>query len=150
MAKKKNNKKPAVQEQEKDLNVLPQNIINIGEKVEEDKNIYISQSVYKEIHKFTKDKTVNEAGGMLVGRVIEEFGKTNIIIDGFVEAKHCEATPTTLKFTHETWESCHKEIDKKFPNKKILGWIRCGDYCDLHLRMSFHLMAIIHLIYIFN
>jgi len=126
MAKKKISKKaskksvPICQENE---NLLPQNILLIGERVEEDKNIYISQPVYKEIHKFTKNKTTNESGGMLIGNVIEEFGKTNIIVNGFVEAKYCEATPTTLKFTHETWDYCHKEIDKKFPNQKIVGWI---------------------------
>ena len=123
MAKSKKAKKNVSKICEEDNERLPQNIISIGERVEENKNIYISQSVYKEIHNFTKDKKVNEAGGMLIGNIIEEFGKTNIIINGFVEAKHCEATPTTLTFTHETWDACHKEIDKKFPNKKIVGWI---------------------------
>ena len=118
----KNSKKKALQP-ELTENMLPQNILPIGDRVEENKNIYILQSVYKEIHKFTQNKTTNESGGMLVGTVLEEFGKTNTIISGFVEAKYCEATPTTLKFTHETWEYVHKEIEKKHPGKKIVGWI---------------------------
>lgn len=118
----RNSKKKALQP-ELTENMLPQNILPIGDRVEENKNIYILQSVYKEIHKFTQNKTTNENGGMLVGTVLEEFGKTNIIISGFVEAKYCEATPTTLKFTHETWEYVHKEIEKKHPGKKIVGWI---------------------------
>lgn len=104
-------------------NILPQNILAVGEHVEENKNIYIFQPTYKKIHSFTKNKTTNESGGMLVGTIIEELGKTNIIITGFVEAKFCEATPTTLKFTHETWEYVHKEIEKTHPGKKIVGWI---------------------------
>ena len=72
-------------------NMLPQNILPIGERVEEDKNVYIHQSVYKEIHKFTQNKTTNESGGMLIGSTLDEFGKTNIIISGFVVAKYCEA-----------------------------------------------------------
>ena len=118
MAKKSRAKRSAVV----DLpdNMLPQNIIAVGDQVEENKNIYISQSVYKEIHKFTKNKTTNESGGMLVGSVIDEFGKTNIVISGFVEAKFCEATPTTLKFTHETWEYVHGEIAEKFEDGKIV------------------------------
>lgn len=119
-AKKQNKKAPITELPE---NMLPQNILPMGERVEENKNIYISQAVYKEIHKFTKNKTTNESGGMLVGTIIEEFGKTNIVISGFVEAKFCEATPTTLKFTHETWEFVHKEIEKKHKGKKIVGWI---------------------------
>lgn len=122
MAKKKRSKKSA-----KNLsiieNALPQNILPVGERVEENKNIYISQPVYKEIHKFTQNKTANESGGMLIGTVIEEFGKTNIVINGFVEAKYCESTPTTLTFTHGTWEYVHKEMNKKFPGQKIVGWI---------------------------
>lgn len=118
----KNSKKKALQP-ELTENMLPQNILPIGDRVEENKNIYILQSVYKKIHKFTQNKTTNESGGMLVGTILEEFGKTNIIISGFVEAKYCEATPTTLKFIHETWEYVHKEIEKKHPGKKIVGWI---------------------------
>lgn len=116
--KKKKKKLPDLPE-----NALPQNIIAVGERVEEDKNIYIAQDVYKQIHKFTKNKLTNEAGGMLIGHTIEEFGKTNILITGFIEAKHSEGTPTTLTFTHETWDYVHSEIDKKYPGKKILGWI---------------------------
>ena len=123
MAKKAKKQVKKARANELPENMLPQNILPVGERVEENKNIYISQSVYKEIHKFTKNKTTNESGGMLVGTVIEEFGKTNIVISGFVEAKFCEATPTTLKFTHETWEFVHKEIEKKHKGKKIVGWI---------------------------
>lgn len=123
MGKRVRNSKKKVLQPELTENMLPQNILPIGDRVEENKNIYILQSVYKEIHKFTQNKTTNESGGMLVGTILEEFGKTNIIISGFVEAKYCEATPTTLKFTHETWEYVHKEIEKKHPGKKIVGWI---------------------------
>ena len=121
MAKKRKNKRISshVSTDER----LPQNIYSIGEHVEVNKNIYIYQSVYKAIHHYTVDKVINESGGVLVGNVIEQFGKMNIIIHGFIEAKFCEATPTTLKITHETWEYFHKVIAKKFPDKKIIGWI---------------------------
>ena len=120
MGKKKTNKKSEKIVME---DVLPQNIFLMGEHVEEDKNIYISQSVYKEINKFTKNKLTNESGGVLIGNVIEVLGKTNIIIQGFVEAKYCEATPTTLKFTHETWEYVHEKIAEKYEVGQIVGWI---------------------------
>ena len=123
MAKKTKKKSAKVVEKIVFDQVLPQNILPVGERVEEDKNIYISQETYKEIREFTKNKTVNESGGMLIGNVIEEFGKTNIVIHGFVEAKYSEGTPTTLKFTHETWEYVHGEIDKKYENAQIVGWI---------------------------
>lgn len=102
---------------------LPQNIFSVGERVYEDKNIYIHQKVYRQIHRFSANKTENEHGGILVGRVVNELGKENTIIEGFIEAKYNTATPTTLTFTHETWEHFHSEIDKKFKGKKIVGWI---------------------------
>lgn len=104
-------------------NALPQNILPMGERVEEGKNIYLSQKVYRQIHKFTRNKLTNESGGVLVGTTIEEFGKINILVSGFIEAKYCEATPTTLKFTHATWDYIHQEMDKRFPGMKIMGWI---------------------------
>ena len=102
---------------------LPQNIISVGERVFDDKNIYINQKIYTQIHKFALNKTENEHGGILIGTVINEMGKENTIIDGFIEAKYDTATPTTLTFTHETWEYFHSEIDKKYKDKKIVGWI---------------------------
>lgn len=103
---------------------LPQNIVAVGEiPADSDRRIYISQPVYNIIHKFAKTKLENERGGVLVGSVIREFGKTNILVQGFIEAKYTEATSTTLKFTHETWEYVHKEIARRFDNGKIVGWI---------------------------
>ena len=113
----------AASENEISRDILPQNVIKVGEQVLHDKNIYILQSVYKEIHVFTKDKLTIESGGMLMGYIVQANGKSNIIIDGFIEGKYSEGTPTTLKFTHETWDYVHKEADSNFPNDKIIGWI---------------------------
>lgn len=102
---------------------LPQNILPIGERVLEDKNIYIHQKVYHQIHKFAANKTQNEHGGILVGYVLNEMNKENIIIEGFIEAKYNTATPTTLTFTHKTWDYFHSQIEKNYKGKKIIGWI---------------------------
>lgn len=102
---------------------LPQNILLIGESDQSEKKVYILQKTYNDIHRFTKDKIKNESGGILVGKEISEFGKSNILIAGFIEAKHCEATPTTLKFTHKSWEYIHSELEKNYPDGKIVGWI---------------------------
>ena len=57
---------------------LPQNIVCVGERVFDDKNIYIQQKVYAQIHKFAANKTENEHGGILVGRVVNELGKEKL------------------------------------------------------------------------
>ena len=102
---------------------LPQNFKVVGASSNEEKKVYIFQKIYNEIHAFTKNKTENESGGFLVGRVENEFGKTNIIVTGFIEAKYTESTNTTLKFTHKTWEACNETLEKKFSKQKIVGWI---------------------------
>ena len=51
----KNSKKKALQPALTE-NMLPQNILPIGDRVEENKNIYILQSVYKEIHMYPERK----------------------------------------------------------------------------------------------
>ncbi|MBQ4528351.1 MAG: Mov34/MPN/PAD-1 family protein [Clostridia bacterium] len=114
-------KKPSVTKEM--LPDLPQNILKVGERVLESKNIYIHQKVYAKIHKFAANKTENEHGGVLVGRVINEMNRDNIIIEGFIEAKYNAATPTTLTFTHDTWDYFHSELEKRFKGLKIVGWI---------------------------
>ena len=103
--------------------VLPQNFVVMGEPSPEDKKVYISQKTYNDIHAFTNGKTENESGGFLLGHIIEEFGKQNVIVIGFIEAKETEATPTTLTFTHRTWELANAEIEKMYTDEKIVGWI---------------------------
>jgi len=103
--------------------LLPQNFVMVGEPTLDEKKIYILQNAYNDLHLFTADKTVNESGGFLVGYVIEEFGKTNIVVKGFVEALHTEATPTTLKFTHKTWAAANEVFEKEYPDCRIVGWI---------------------------
>jgi proteasome lid subunit RPN8/RPN11 len=102
--------------------VLPQNILQVGEQSDADTVVYISRTTYEEIHAFTEKKTVNESGGILVGHCISEFGKLNVVVTGFIEARHCEATPTTLTFTHKTWEHWHREL-AKHEGEAIVGWI---------------------------
>mgnify|MGYP006285940195 CR=1 FL=1 len=115
----KNKKKHTTQS----IKSLPQNIFHMGEVGREGIKVYIQQAVYKEIQKFTLNKTTNESGGVLLGDVLYELGKTNIIVSGFIEAKNCDATPTSLTFTHDTWNYIHKENNKNFNDKKIVGWI---------------------------
>ena len=121
MAKKK--KKKAGKSGAIDRTVLPQNILPKGERVEADKAVYICRDVYREILRFSENKTERECGGVLVGYTVEALGKTNIILCGFIEAKFSEGTPTTLKFTHKSWEYIHAETAKRFPDLKIMGWI---------------------------
>lgn len=101
---------------------LPVNFVVVGEIDVNDIKIYIKQNVYKEIEKFSKEDTSHERGGILMGDYAEINNKKNVIISGFIEARYTDASASTLTFTHETWNYIHKEHERLYPEKKILGW----------------------------
>ena len=71
MAKKKTIQRNRSQKNTNAIDLsLPQNIVLFGEQNPEDKKVYISQNTYKEIHRFTKDKT----------KIFEKIYNFNILI----------------------------------------------------------------------
>jgi proteasome lid subunit RPN8/RPN11/LysM repeat protein len=45
-----------------------------------------------------------------------------VVITDYIEARYTDASAATLTFTHETWEDIHAQHQKRFPDKKIIGW----------------------------
>ena len=101
---------------------LPLNFLSFGEIGQTDVKIYIKQDVYKALEKLAESDTEKELGSILIGDYAEEHGKLHVVISGYVEAKYTDASAATLTFTHETWDYVHKEHEKKYPDKKIIGW----------------------------
>lgn len=101
---------------------LPLNFLNIGEIENDDVKVYIHQDVYKEMEKYASSDTAHELGTIMIGEYSEDMGKMHVVISDFIYAKYTDASASTLTFTHETWDYVHKEHDKKYPNKKIVGW----------------------------
>lgn len=101
---------------------LPLNFLSLGEIENDDVKVYIKQDVYKSLEKLASSDTTKELGSIILGDYSEDLGKTNVVISDFIEAKYTDASASTLTFTHETWDYVHKEHEKKFSNKKIVGW----------------------------
>ena len=101
---------------------LPLNFLTFGEIENDDVKVYIKQSTYKALEKLASSDTTKELGSILIGQYAREMGKTHVMISDFVEAKYTDASASTLTFTHETWDYVHKEHDRKYPDKKIIGW----------------------------
>jgi len=101
---------------------LPQNYATIGSIDNDDLKVYIRQDVYKHIEKWSKSDTAKELGSILIGDYSEEMGKRHVVISDCIEAKHTDATASTLTFTHETWEDVHSRMNREFADKKIVGW----------------------------
>lgn len=114
-------------EQENVINVsnivaLPMNFISVGTVEHDSVQVYIKQNVYKRIEKFAKEEISKEVGSILIGDYIDEKNRKTIIISDYIEAKYTDASASTLTFTHETWNYVYTEKDKKYPDKKIVGW----------------------------
>lgn len=101
---------------------LPLNFLNIGEIETDDVKVYIKQDVYIALEEYALSDTAHELGTILLGDYSENLGRMHIIISAFIYAKYTDASASTLTFTHETWDYVHKEHDKNYPDKKIVGW----------------------------
>lgn len=101
---------------------LPTNFITVGEVSPGDVKVYIKQDVYKALEKYAIADVEHERGTIILGEHCEALGATNVIISGYIEAKYTDASASTLTFTHETWDYVHRQQDKLYPDKKIVGW----------------------------
>lgn len=101
---------------------LPVNFITVGEIQNDDVKVYIKQDAYHRIEEFAASDVAHELGSILLGYESTEMGKTHVVISEFIEAKHTDATASTLTFTHETWDNVHSEKDRLYPDAKIVGW----------------------------
>ena len=101
---------------------LPMNFLTIGEVETDDVKVYIKQNVYKALEKYALEDVDNERGTIILGDFCEEHGKLHVVISDYIEAKYTDASASTLTFTHETWNYIHKVHEKKYPDKKIVGW----------------------------
>ena len=101
---------------------LPVNFVSVGEINRDSVNVYIKQDVYKKIEKIAKAEMSKEVGSILVGDYVEEKNKKTVVITACIEAKFTDASASTLTFTHETWDYVYKEKEKKYADKKIVGW----------------------------
>lgn len=101
---------------------LPVNFVSVGTVEHDSVQVYIKQDVYKRIEKFAKEEMSKEVGSILIGDYVDEKDRKTVVISNYIEAKYTDASASTLTFTHETWDYVYKEKDKKYPDKKIVGW----------------------------
>ncbi len=101
---------------------LPMNFLTFGEIENDDVKVYIKQDVYKALEKLASSDTSKELGSIILGEYCHVHGKTHVIISQYIEAKYTDASASTLTFTHETWDYVHTEHERRYSDKKIIGW----------------------------
>lgn len=101
---------------------LPPNMKPVGETEYGDVKVYIHQDVLRKITDFSSSDKTRELGGILVGDYGVVLGKETVLISGYIVAEHTDATAASLTFTHESWEQIHRERERNYPDKRIVGW----------------------------
>ncbi|MBN8568620.1 MAG: Mov34/MPN/PAD-1 family protein [Ignavibacteria bacterium] len=85
--------------------------------------IFIERNNLFGIEEYLRSDTNNELGGVLIGNVYKDKNdKLFIVIKNNIIAESTNASLSRLTFTHETWEKINANLEKDFPNQKILGW----------------------------
>ncbi|MDR2172004.1 MAG: hypothetical protein LBP59_17810 [Planctomycetaceae bacterium] len=83
--------------------------------------IIVYRSVLNAIKQLGRASMKREVGGMLIGLICwdkEPF----LLIDASIEGKYTNDQQASVTFTAKTWEYVHDELEKNYPQKKIIGW----------------------------
>lgn len=85
--------------------------------------IFIDEITLEKIDEYLSTDIENELGGVLVGDVCINSDKEKfILIVNFIIAEHTNSSLSRLTFTHETWGYINENLERNFPEKKIIGW----------------------------
>ncbi len=82
----------------------------------------IQRTALDAIHTHGKTDTSVEICGVLVGRVQHDRKGPYLLIEASIAGEKSANKQTQVTFTAETWNSIQQEMEKKYPDKKIVGW----------------------------
>jgi len=83
--------------------------------------IVIHESVLEQILDYSEQDLQRELGGFLLGGVYE-LDRSCVEIRHFLPAVEARSRAASLTFTHDTWSALHREVARRFPNEKVVGW----------------------------
>jgi proteasome lid subunit RPN8/RPN11 len=100
---------------------LPCDFTSIGLIENGDVKVYLRRDISQAIDALSFSDLGKELGSILLGNYMDK-GNISVVISAYIEAKYTEASASTLKFTHKTWEYIHKTREMNYPQLEILGW----------------------------
>lgn len=83
--------------------------------------IFISDDVLEEIIDYSEQDQTREIGGFLIGDLHKDK-RQYVEIRHFLPAAYTESQAASLTFTHDSWSAAREEIEKRFPDDRIVGW----------------------------
>lgn len=84
----------------------------------------VLQSVLNRMKEHGRSSLSREVCGVLVGRLCREpqTSAAYLSVEGSIEGLHAECQAGSVTFTSKTWDHIHAEIEKRYPDRRIVGW----------------------------
>lgn len=84
--------------------------------------VVVQRSVLQAVHAHGESDTSVEICGVLVGNLYHDRISPYLLIEAHIPGDKASSQQTQVTFTAETWDSIQKEMEQKYPDKKIVGW----------------------------
>lgn len=84
--------------------------------------VVIKQSVLDAIHDHGQSRTDVEVCGVMVGQCYRDDRGPFVYIEAIIQGSHSDSRTAQVTFTAETWNHIQNEMDRRFDDKRILGW----------------------------
>ena len=84
--------------------------------------VVFRQSVLDDIHAHGKSSMEAEVCGVLIGDVYSDRLATWAYVEHSIRGNNAVGKQTQVTITSETWTRIHETLEKKYPDKKIIGW----------------------------
>ena len=86
--------------------------------------ILVFGEVFREIQEHASTDLENEVAGFLLGRVrdADGAGRSLVMIEAAITAKHVVTGPTHVEFSHQTWTELHRQRESEFGDLPVVGW----------------------------
>lgn len=98
-------------------------VAQVGELRDDEMPIFVDLDVMRDMvaHAYSNKKV--ELGGVMLGQSLtNSSGNPFVVISDCLRAEHYEATRGSFKFTHETWSDIGRQMNRRRPELKIVGW----------------------------
>lgn len=84
--------------------------------------VVLDRAALDAIHEHGKSRTDVEICGVLVGRLYRDRFGPYLLVRDIVRGDEAAERAAQVTFTAQTWERIHAEMEKRFPEEKIVGW----------------------------
>lgn len=87
-------------------------------------DIVVWDHVLADVQEHAASDLANEVGGFLLGHTmtLPDQPEPLVFVEARIAAQHVNATPSSVEFTHDTWNAFHAEREVRFGDMQVVGW----------------------------